>query len=171
MLNIAIGGVSRAGKTTLANTLAYHFEAKGKKVKILHQDNFTFKESKIPKIRNRVDWEHPQSINFSKLEKTIQQYNDSQAIDVLISEGLLIFYELNLHRFFDVKILVEINKETFKLRKKKDDRWGNEPDWFIEHIWDSYQKYGRQHFSKDTDWVLSGERAFELEALYKNIER
>ena len=35
-----------------------------------------------------------------------------------------------------------ISKKTFLSRKTIDNRWGDEPDWYIEHIWENHFQYG-----------------------------
>ena len=67
---IGIGGVSRAGKTALAKRLAKHFRKEGLSTDILHQDEFVYPDEEIPKVRDKVDWEHPGSIDFERLEST-----------------------------------------------------------------------------------------------------
>ena len=66
---IGIGGVSRAGKTTLANLLKKRL--KGKTISILNQDEFV-KKAGLPEINNHIDWEHPDSMDWISLRKKIK---------------------------------------------------------------------------------------------------
>ena len=66
---IGIGGVSRSGKSTLANLLVTYFRKNGKKAIIFHQDDFVFPETLIPKIKNKTDY------NFSSNQlKSVFKY-------------------------------------------------------------------------------------------------
>ena len=66
---IGIGGVSRAGKTTLAEWLRNQFPEK--KTHIICQDDFVFPTDRIPRINNRINWEHPDSIDHEAFRKSI----------------------------------------------------------------------------------------------------
>lgn len=135
---IGIGGVSRAGKTSLAfkirEWLGYD------EVTILHQDEFIQPMKSMPMINGHVDWEHPRSLDFKDLfdrvnaEKELKKY--------VIVEGLMVFWSEELCALFDKKIYLKIGKEAFLSRKTLDNRWGNEPDWYINHIWNNHFIYG-----------------------------
>ena len=163
---IGIGGVSRAGKTDLAKGLGRHFRAKGQSVCILHQDEFVFPEEAIPKIRDRTDWEDPASIDFERFYDAIR--SGAETYDVVIAEGLLVFYDPRIDLLFDRRLFIEIGRDTFLERKSRDRRWGEEPAWYIEHIWDSYLHYGQPH-DPEQIFFMNGERPVDwprvLEAL------
>jgi hypothetical protein len=57
----------------------------------------------------------------------------------------------------DKKVFVEIPKSLFLERKIKDKRWGEFPEWYMEHIWQSYEKYGKIDPSDKTYFVVDGE--------------
>jgi uridine kinase len=146
---IGIGGVSRSGKSTLAKKLKDHFVTK--RVRILDQDDFVKPENDIPKIKDRTDWEHPESIDIQSLLAEIDAAEDQ---DLIIVEGLLAFHFEELRIRFDVTIFLTISKGTFLFRRHQETRWGTEPDWFIDHVWDSYLKYGQVD---QADFQLDGE--------------
>lgn len=135
---IGIGGVSRAGKTTLSARLKKRI--KGKTIKILNQDDFVKKMS-LPMIKNHIDWEHPDSIDWKKLEKSIRINRDKY--DLLIIEGIFAFFNKKIAKSYDHSFFVHIHQDLFFDRKNKDLRWGKEPKWFIQHIWKSYLRFGR----------------------------
>lgn len=135
---IGIGGVSRAGKTTLANLLKKRL--KGKTISILNQDEFV-KKAGLPEINNHIDWEHPDSMDWISLRKKIKA--ESRKNEITIVEGLFAFYDEKIAAMYDLPIFMAIEKDIFLVRKRKDKRWGKEPDWFIHHIWNSYLKYGK----------------------------
>lgn len=164
---IGVGGVSRSGKSTLARQLQQHFSAKGKKCLILSQDDFVKDMELIPQVRDRVDWEDPESIDWEKLKGKIEQMKAD--FQVIIVEGLFAFVEPSLTARYDMKFFMEISKETFLARKAVDDRWGPEPDWFIEHIWESYLRYGGIDPTDTGYFVLSGEKEITLPEFLLNI--
>lgn len=135
---IGIGGVSRAGKTSLAfkvrEWIGYD------EVIILHQDEFIQPIDKMPRISNHIDWEHPNSLDFDSLIKKIQQVKAENK--TIIVEGLMVYWNPSLRSLFDRKIFLKIGKKTFLNRKTLDNRWKDEPDWYIEHIWDSHFIFG-----------------------------
>jgi len=157
---VGIGGVSRAGKTTLANLMAKLFLARNKSVVIIHQDEYVHEERDIPKIKDRIDWEHPASIRTDDFRNAVIEANESH--DLVIAEGLLCFNDPELTKRMDRKILVTIAKETFLERKKEDLRWGSEPDpaWYMEHIWESYLRYGQPQ--SDDYFIIDGNQYFDL---------
>lgn len=133
---IRIGGVSQAGKGTLSKALSDHLNMDGIEVDVLEMDCYVHEATKIPKINKRVDWESPDSINWPKL---IQRAKDSQA-DILIIEGIFAFCN-ELHELSnDLSIRLQVTYETFIDRRSKDDRWGDEPQWYLEHVWESNLK-------------------------------
>ncbi len=151
---IGIGGVSRAGKSTLANLLTKLFIARGNKVLIFSQDDYIQPEERIPIIRDRVDWEVPESIRISDFSKDILEARKHH--NLIIAEGLFCFYDPLLVDQMSRKIYIHISKDIFLHRKKEDLRWGStpDPDWYMEHIWNRHQRYGipsdlEQYFTVD----------------------
>ncbi len=161
---IGIGGASTSGKSWLATKIKSRNP--GKKVKLLCQDDFVLASSQLPHIRDHVDWEIPESLNFDRyLEAVMRCYI---GYDIVIAEGLMVFHDRRLVRLFDMKIFIDIVKETFLMRKAEDLRWGQEPDWYIEHIWESYLKYGTipnddlSYLNIKGDGIIDLERVYEL---------
>lgn len=167
-LIIGIGGVSRAGKTKLARRLQRHFQEHGRSALILHQDAFVFPESLIPKVGGRVDWEHPGSIDFPRFRQAIQEA--AKQFDVVFAEGLMAFYDAETNRLYDKCFFVEISRPTFLRRKAADKRWGEEPAWYVEHIWESYLKYGLPAEGLPPVLRLSGEEGLDWEAVVRFLD-
>lgn len=162
---IGIGGISNSGKSKLAEIIKDNI--KDKKVKILCQDNFVFPYYEIPLINGHVDWECAESINFVAFRDAILDAKESY--DVVIAEGLLVFYSNNICKFFDKKIFVDISKGTFIERKKKDFRWGKEPDWYIQHIWRSFITYGNIPKNDKSFIIISGEKDFDINSVINSL--
>ena len=160
---IGIGGVSRAGKSTLARNIASWLS--NKKVYILEMDDFVFPEERIPKIKNETDWEVPESIDYTRLAKAIAE--EKRSTDVVIIEGIMIFNDPKLLALYDRKIFIEIDYESFILRKSKDKRW-EIPDWYFEHIWTSYIVHGRVNV--DDALKLRGTEDFDRHQIMDFIE-
>jgi uridine kinase len=136
---IGIGGVSTAGKTTTANKIRELFP--GLRISILCQDDYVKAVEDIPRIQDRIDWESPDSIDHQRLIQTI--HSESKHNELVIAEGLMIFHHPEVNALFDKRIFVSIDYQIFKQRKLLDNRWGHEPEWYIEHIWESFLRFGR----------------------------
>ena len=152
---IGIGGPSRAGKSTLADALAREIVARGRSYRIIHQDVFVRRRSQLPMIRDHVDWEHPDSIHWSRLRTSLKQ---AQAeADVVLHEGLLAFANPAINKLYDRTVFLHISESTFRERKAADLRWGEEPAWYVDHIWESYQQFGKPPASPPGMIHISGE--------------
>lgn len=163
---IGIGGVSNAGKTTLAKRLKESLAPL--KVKTLCQDDFPNPVNQIPMVQDHVDWEIPQSIDISNYFREVLEA--SRKYDVVIAEGLFAFCDERIVRHYDKKIFMTISKDTFWERKSKDFRWGKEPEWYMEHIWESHFKCGALHSMDKNTVILSGEEQVDLNQLIPELE-
>ncbi len=155
-LSIGIGGVSRAGKTTLSNYIQSLYPKK--KTLIISMDDFVYAEEAVPRIKDRVDWETPDSVDYDKIKTTIEE--NTGKYDLIITEGILIFYSEAVNRLFDKRIFIDIPKAIFYQRRHSDQRWGEEPKWYIDYVWESYQKYGKLKESFSDTLYLSGDEQF-----------
>ncbi len=136
---IAIGGVSRSGKTKLTKLLK---ELLGdRKVATICQDDYAYPISDIPMVKELTDWECPESINFSAFKKALLDAMNNN--DHVIIEGFLVFSDVDLLQYYDRSIFTQINKEAFLDRRSRDSRWEVEPQWYMEYVWNSYLKYGQ----------------------------
>lgn len=133
---IGIGGVSNSGKSALARRIEKLVHPK--KACVLCQDDFT--KPRLAYIKDHLNWEHPDSIDFEKLYQRVLQEEKSH--DVVIVEGIFAFHHAPTTQLYDKAIYLIIDRNTFFDRKKRDIRWGKEPAWYIEHIWDSHLAYG-----------------------------
>ncbi|WP_421978384.1 hypothetical protein [Roseivirga seohaensis] len=133
---IAIGGVSRSGKSTLADWLGTQL----KNTTVLHQDEYALPKDELPEINGIPDWEVPESIDWDTWHKAITQAKVKY--DYVIIEGILVFANTNINALIDQPIFLNIDKENFLKRRLKEKRWGKEPEWFIEYVWEAHLKYG-----------------------------
>lgn len=148
---LGIGGVSQAGKSTLAKQLVKR--AKRKRVLVLDMDDYVLPEHAIPSYRGLTDWDRPESVDYERIITKITENRD--AYDLIILEGILIFANEDLRTLFDYTIHMSISKETFLKRRSKVVRWGLEPHWYLEHVWDSWLQYGQ---FPQADLQLVGEK-------------
>lgn len=166
---IGIGGVSRAGKTTLAERLKKEFEKNGQTTEVFCQDDFVKPKISLPKVEGISDWERPSSIKWDLLSKSVEK---SEA-DIKIIEGLFSFYPASLRASYDMKIFIDIPKELFENRRKEDGRWNEsgeeEPAWYIEHVWRSFIKYGQMKDDKSEYFKISGEQDMDVAKILQAI--
>jgi nicotinamide/nicotinate riboside kinase len=160
---IGIGGPSRSGKSTLANLLVTFFRKNGKKAIIFHQDDFVFPETQIPKIKDKTDWESPESIDHDLLLEVVTDFKER--FDVVIVEGFFAFNDKNLNSIYDRRIFIKIAKRTFIIRKAMDSRWGYIPTWYIDHIWRSFLKLNKPSQIKTEYLQISGEDEFDMKKI------
>ena len=163
---IGIGGVSNAGKTTLATRLKKQLEPL--KVKVLCQDDFAKPVAEIPRIRDHVDWETPESIDMVKYCKYILEAERTH--EIVIAEGLFAFCDNHFNKHYNKRIFLTINKKVFWERKLKDFRWGKEPEWYMEHIWQSHFRCGVLKEVNTNTLVLSGEQMVDIDKLLPFLE-
>jgi uridine kinase len=163
---IGIGGISNSGKSALAEKIREHYP--NKKVKVLCQDNFAMPTPEIPKIRDHTDWEIPSSIDFDRFYNQI--LFEAKNHDIVIDEGLFVFYEERLNRLYDKMIYLSISEETFLERKRQDHRWGIEPEWYVEHIWHNHHRYFEKIAERKAAFQLSGENPVDYESVFRYLE-
>lgn len=136
---ILIAGISRSGKTTLANRLANDLT----NAIVLHQDEFIVDQNSLPSINGRIDWEKPETIAWGNL---IDAYHKaSQQYSFVIIEGIFALSDLQLVNIADFRILLDLDYNQFIKRRNQENRWGDEPSWFIEHVWASHLVFHNPH--------------------------
>ena len=101
---IGIGGISNAGKSKLAERISEYYESKS--TIILCQDNFAIPTKDIPKINHHTNWEIPDSINFNEFFNKIVEC--ANTFEIVIAEGLFVYYERRLTELFDKRIYIQL---------------------------------------------------------------
>ncbi|MBK9037986.1 MAG: uridine kinase [Bdellovibrionales bacterium] len=139
---IAISGGSGSGKTTLARALSEHL---GKNlVSLIYQDWYYLDQSsKFDHDGGAVNFDHPQSLEFSLLATHLAALRSRQSIYapqydfsnhrrisdrvfvvanlVVIVDGILILHSPELRPLFDIKVFVETSEELrFQRRMARD---------------------------------------------------
>ena len=154
---IGIGGVSRSGKTFLSNLL--HSAIRDSVV--IHQDTFIPAEQDIPKIKDHIDWERPEAIDWVSFRKAIETAINSGK--TVIVEGLFAFHNKEINKFYDKTVFITLRWDEFILRKRDDLRWGLEPEWYISHIWDGFIAYGQLPGDIQETLLIDGAQDFNPE--------
>ncbi len=146
---VAIGGCSNSGKSTLARQLSAQLPYSSQ---IVSMDEHVRSIERIPLINGKTDWEVPQSIDW----KGIYQAMLDPIADLVIAEGFLIFWNKSINRLFDIKVFLDIDYLTFIERRRQETRWGSEPEWYVQHVWESYLKFGQLKEPSDDFYIING---------------
>jgi len=163
---IGIGGCSNAGKSALADEIIAKLP--NKKAVIICQDDYTLDEELIPNHYEHTDWEIPESIDIASYIQDVKDAIDKY--DLVICEGLFTFWWDELNELYDHQVYLELDKDEFLLRKAKDDRWGEEPRWYMRHIWDNHQIYGKIKRKTEEDiYVDANLGVFNVDEIIKQL--
>lgn len=134
---IAIAGGTGSGKTTLADDLAKELHAT-----IISTDNYYKDRSNIEKnLRDDLNYDHPDSIEWTLLEKHIKALSNGRSIsmpqyefgthirkkekitltprDYIIVEGILALHDKKFNRLYDYKVFVDM-PEAIRLTRRLD---------------------------------------------------
>ncbi|MEQ8243146.1 hypothetical protein [Fulvivirga sp.] len=133
---IGIAGVSRSGKTTLAISL----KEKLGDAEIVSLDNYPASIEKFQYINDVIDWEHPSSLDLEKVTHLVREAASKNKY--VIVEGIFLFYYQPLMSLINKLIFLNLEKTDFLKRKLHDNRWGQIPTWYKEHIWQSHLDFG-----------------------------
>jgi len=142
MLIIGIGGGTGSGKTTVVEQIVAEFP-KGQ-VTIISQDSYYKDLSNLRfEERTKVNFDHPNAIDFELLCKHISALRCGKSIDqpvysfvehnrtkethktkptkVLVVEGILILTDARIRDLFDIKIFVHADSDERLIRRLKRD--------------------------------------------------
>lgn len=135
---IGVAGGSGSGKTTVANNLVKAFKAED--AVLVEQDAY-YRELLNMSIEEKakVNFDHPDSIEFELLRKHLEMLKEGKSIDrpiydftthsrkegavrinsskIIIVEGILIFAVPEIRELLDVKIFVDTDADEMVLRR------------------------------------------------------
>ena len=141
-LVIGIAGGTGSGKTTVANVILQRVGAQ--RLSFLPHDAY-YRDQKLlsPAARTQINYDHPDSLETDLLVRHINQLKQNQAVEmpiydftrhsrtdrtvhveprqVILVEGILIFYEPALRELFDVKIFVDTDSDIRFIRRLQRD--------------------------------------------------
>lgn len=131
---ILISGYSQSGKSSLASWLTTVLPASIH----LEQDSYVLPEHEIPTLRNRTDWESPESIDWQRWNQRISK--ELKQNQYVLAEGLFVRHDKASVQNAALIIQLTIPYAIFLQRRKNDQRWGQELDWYLQHVWESHFK-------------------------------
>ena len=141
-LVIGIAGGTGSGKTTVANVILQRVGAQ--RLSFLPHDAY-YRDQKLlsPTQRAGINYDHPDSLETDLLVRHINDLKQGQAVEmpiydftthsrtdrtvhveprqVILVEGILIFYEQALRELFDVKIFVDTDADIRFIRRLQRD--------------------------------------------------
>jgi len=159
MIIIGIAGGTGSGKTTVVTKIANSLPEEN--VTILPQDAYYKDNSKLTfEERKKINYDHPNSIDFEILLSHIRALKKSKEIhqpiysyithsrsddykvvhpkDILIIEGILVFTNEELRKLCDIKIFVHTDADDRLIRRLKRDITERGRD--VEEVLNRYEK-------------------------------
>lgn len=132
MIIIGIAGGTGSGKTTVVNKIARQFSSE--EVAILSQDSYYRDSGHLTmEERRRLNFDHPDSIEFSLLNRHLELLKKGQSIEepdysyltctrsdktrtvdprpVVIVEGILVLCNSSLRKLMDIKVFVDCDSD------------------------------------------------------------
>ena len=142
MLIIGIAGGTGSGKTTVVNTIVNQLQHD--EVTVITEDSYYRDTSHLSyEERVKINFDHPQSIDFELLVKHLKALKQGEAIPqpvysfkdhnrtgetihtepkkVMIVEGILLLTNPELRELFDIKIFVHTDSDERLIRRLKRD--------------------------------------------------
>jgi uridine kinase len=136
---IGIGGISRAGKSTLVKKLCSIYN-----VQSIHFDKFLIApiekyDDNIKEIIN--DWEDPACYNIEKFKEMLSDLKEETIREkrIFIVEGFLIYSRRDISDILDCRLLLDVEKEIARDRRKKTKDYPSDY-YYDEYIWKGYQQ-------------------------------
>ncbi len=189
---VGVAGSSGSGKTTASKFIA---EKYGGRCVVISSDNYYRGKSKMPATATSFD--HPDSIDFPRLVADLKKLKAGQDIDmpeydfsvseqkdttikvkpsdIVVVEGILIFYYPELLELFDIKVFVDTDIEICKERRIDRDMKGRGRERAaIIQQWDQQVLPAYQQFVEPTKYcanviVNNNEETVHLQSQIKKI--
>ncbi len=144
---IGIGGITRAGKSTLRNFLVEKLNPIG----VFHVDDYGLGPIKKwdEKIQDYIDdWEDPVAHDLEKMFKDMKELKENainnlsekeQEVSFIIAEGFLLYFRKDITDLIDIKISLKMDKEICRERRKNT-KFYTSDYYFDEYIWKCYHE-------------------------------
>ena len=142
MLILGIAGGTGSGKTTVVEQMVHEYP--DHEVTVISQDSYYKDTSDLTyEERTKINFDHPESIDFDLLEKHLLQLKEGKTIDqpvysfkehnrtgetiktapskVVIVEGILILTMPSIRKLFDIKVYIDCDSDERLIRRLKRD--------------------------------------------------
>ncbi len=153
---IGIAGGSGSGKSTLSDSLKKALC--NYRVFEMHMDSYFKDETKLPRVyvpeagKEYPDYNHPDSFYLEKLKSDLDMLITRHDYQIIIVEGLLTLWDLNIFNLLDLKIYVDLrDDERIVRRLKRNMRWGLSFDE-ISDVYLNLVRYRHDEFVEPTKW-------------------
>jgi len=125
--------MSRAGKSRLAKDLMAILP----NCTHIDQDDFVKDQEFLPFVQDRIDWEQPETLDWRTLRSEVNYQLNK--VEYVILEGIFAFNDSSLVKRAAIQVYLTIDKAHFLEERRVETRWGDEPDWYLEHVWNTHQ--------------------------------
>jgi len=159
MLILGIAGGTGSGKTTVVNQILNELPAD--EVGVISQDSYYLQhDNKSYDERSKINFDHPNSIDFDLLVTHLKALREGQIIEqpiysfvthnrtkdtlkthprkVMIVEGILVFSDKSLRDMFDIKVYVHADSDERLIRRIRRDVSERGRD--VNEVLERYQK-------------------------------
>lgn len=159
MLILGIAGGTGSGKTTVVNQILNELPAD--EVGVISQDSYYLQhDNKSYDERSKINFDHPNSIDFELLVSHLKALREGQIIEqpiysfvthnrtkdslkthprkVMIVEGILVFSDKSLRDMFDIKVYVHADSDERLIRRIRRDVSERGRD--VNEVLERYQK-------------------------------
>jgi uridine kinase len=168
---IGIGGISRAGKTSLSHILKKEFN---QKTVIIHFDEYIKESShwdfysKFPmfylcKLHKTFNMEHPNTFDFDRMYADV--VHACKENEIVIIEGIYIIYDTRIKNILNRYIHLSLSRNIFTQRRIRDFRCNA---WYANHVWKSFMKYGTNYSDLD-HIVVDGDKEIDIQTVLRFV--
>lgn len=141
MFIIGIGGISRAGKSTLRRSLIDKLNINEKSIFKIDSYLISVPKPTLDKENNKMikNWEMPDYYNLDKLYEDllirISQVKDSKNEEIILIEGFLLFTVKKIIDLIDLKFYIKVDK-VIALERRRLTKCDEDLDFYFEnYIW------------------------------------
>lgn len=168
---IGIAGGTASGKTTFCGRLEQGLLSSGRRVKVLHLDDYFKPEAQRPQSRAPitgtlyVDDNHPETMELARFRAETFAACAQQEWDVVIAEGLLTLWDDQLYEKLDFSLYVDCRADERVVRRlRRNMEWGLSFDQ-VAGVYLDLVRYRHDEFVEPTKWradlILNGSRMTE----------
>lgn len=168
---IGVAGGTASGKTTVCHKIVESLKEDNWRVAVISQDSFykTLSEEELDLAKkNLYNFDHPDAFDYDIIEETLARLKDGRKAeipcydfkthkrsedtipvygsDIIIFEGILVFYSKKILDFFDLKIFVDTDADTRLVRRIRRDIADRGRD--LEGVLAQYEKFVKPSFDE-----------------------